>query len=1329
MTALNITGTGNTGSPLSLTYPVTLQADNSSIASASVSYRTYTVQTNFGCSGISEYGATSVDLTDKITLADGSIYSFSYEPTTGVSGAVTGRIASVTLPTGGAINYSYTGGCNGSGMNPDGTVGSLTRTTGDGTRSYNRAPVSNNATSTTLQDEKQNQTLYQFSNVGDFFYETHRQAYQGAVGGSNLLDLYTCYDGAQPPCDGGAITLPIISTIALSSYNGGTQAETDNIYTASGFLTSSTQKGGGSTLQATAITYNSVGGVLSSTTKDGSGTVVASSTYGYDESAPTATSGIPQHVAASGTRGNQTSSHISIGSGTLDTTTTYYDTGVPVSTKTPNGTTTYSYESTKTFATGTTLPTPSSGVQLATSASYDQQSGVLISATGMNSGQTTQVKQYDRLLRPSIVSLPNGGQITYTYSPTHTGVAQTTGTGPNADTETQLDIYGRTSRVAVYNGLSSNGWYQVDYCYDSTGLLQFQSTSYQGTGFIATKQCSGNGTSYVYDALERMTSSSNADGTTSYQYTNRAVLKTDVNGVQRITQSDLLGRTSGVCEISSNANMPGQESPVTCGMDIAGNGFVTGYAYDLANHKTTATQGHQTRVFQTDAAGRTTQTNEPERGQTNYSYTYNSTGLVVTRQRPIANLPGSSALTTTTTQYDSVGRVVSVSYSDGTPTKNFTYDQAGAWGGSVSLGASKGMLTQHKTNVAGNWAGAAYGYDLMGRVIWSDQCVPSGCVTTSHDKLFNYSYDYLGNMTSASDGAGVTTSYSYSPASEVQSITSSLRDATHPGTLVSKVQNGPNGPLSWSLGNGLTSVNEYNSVSRLDGNWVCSNGSTATSCGGGSNPIVSYSQANITGKRVNWRCDTSVSEGCDDFSYDEFGRLHGMNSYGVHKYTYAYDRYGNRWQQNALQGGPSPQLSFDASTNRVAGYSYDAAGNVMSDGINTYQYDAEGNLIQETSGSTFTFSYNALNQQVRANYGSSASEIVFNLSGQIASLWNSGANTPIMGKAYWGSTPIESYQTGSNTAYFQHWDWLGSLRAETNATGGLSDARATLPFGDGAANTSGSRDNSFDGFAGLWDGKNGATNHAQYREYSNVAGRWLQPDPYDGSYDPSDPQSFNRYAYVLNTPLSAIDPWGLGPQDCENPGDPGCIITIVMPPVYYHPPDPPPGNPGDHGPGGGGGGAPSKPCPATPNLLPHGVAVVGAAEASTGLSKLGGTIQASGGYGRFGSFFSNGGWFGSYVGTAVAGSNIVGAPYQSGGSTPTIVGLAGGIGLGGLVTNATDVRQLFGPFHQITLSLPALSFAFSYGGCIWSFQTVAGPADGAATTSTTTNTITSKGPC
>jgi len=49
-----------------------------------------------------------------------------------------------------------------------------------------------------------------------------------------------------------------------------------------------------------------------------------------------------------------------------------------------------------------------------------------------------------------------------------------------------------------------------------------------------------------------------------------------------------------------------------------------------------------------------------------------------------------------------------------------------------------------------------------------------------------------------------------------------------------------------------------------------------------------------------------------------------------------------------------------------------------------------------------------------------------------------------------------------------------------------------------------------------------------FRQYSSAPGRWLTPDPAGtGSVDPTNPQSWNGYAYVMNNPLHAIDPAGL----------------------------------------------------------------------------------------------------------------------------------------------------------------------------------------------------------
>jgi RHS repeat-associated protein len=55
-----------------------------------------------------------------------------------------------------------------------------------------------------------------------------------------------------------------------------------------------------------------------------------------------------------------------------------------------------------------------------------------------------------------------------------------------------------------------------------------------------------------------------------------------------------------------------------------------------------------------------------------------------------------------------------------------------------------------------------------------------------------------------------------------------------------------------------------------------------------------------------------------------------------------------------------------------------------------------------------------------------------------------------------------------------------------------------------------------------------------FRRYNRWHSRFDQPDPYDGSYNLTDPQGFNRYAYVQNDPVNLVDPSGIMPNMCHD---------------------------------------------------------------------------------------------------------------------------------------------------------------------------------------------------
>jgi len=171
-----------------------------------------------------------------------------------------------------------------------------------------------------------------------------------------------------------------------------------------------------------------------------------------------------------------------------------------------------------------------------------------------------------------------------------------------------------------------------------------------------------------------------------------------------------------------------------------------------------------------------------------------------------------------------------------------------------------------------------------------------------------------------------------------------------------------------------------------------------------------------------------------------------------------------------------------------------------------------------------------------------------------------------------------SYDSGSLQSYF-HRDWEGSTRlnsANTSQTV-LGDV-ALAPFGERYANSG----NSGLTFAGISTWIKTDLDDAVYREYHPTQGRWIMPDPAGlAAIDPSNPQTWNRYAYVGNNPLSRVDPLGLDdgnpwefePSDPPPDGPLGCYYGVPCSPCDFII-CAPEGGGGGHGSGAGGSGAP-----------------------------------------------------------------------------------------------------------------------------------------------------------
>jgi len=108
--------------------------------------------------------------------------------------------------------------------------------------------------------------------------------------------------------------------------------------------------------------------------------------------------------------------------------------------------------------------------------------------------------------------------------------------------------------------------------------------------------------------------------------------------------------------------------------------------------------------------------------------------------------------------------------------------------------------------------------------------------------------------------------------------------------------------------------------------------------------------------------------------------------------------------------------------------------------------------------------------------------------------------------------------------YYRHSDWLGTNRFSATPSGTVYFDGAYAPYAENYAGI-GTSDRVFTGqpmgtLPGLYD--------FTFREYGQAQGRWLVPDPAGlVAVDITNPQTWNRYAYVVNNPLNAVDPLGL----------------------------------------------------------------------------------------------------------------------------------------------------------------------------------------------------------
>jgi RHS repeat-associated protein len=117
-------------------------------------------------------------------------------------------------------------------------------------------------------------------------------------------------------------------------------------------------------------------------------------------------------------------------------------------------------------------------------------------------------------------------------------------------------------------------------------------------------------------------------------------------------------------------------------------------------------------------------------------------------------------------------------------------------------------------------------------------------------------------------------------------------------------------------------------------------------------------------------------------------------------------------------------------------------------------------------------------------------------------------------------------RANSSGKWFYYGDHLGSSRSITDSSGNLCYDADFYLFGAEKAVTNTCAQNYK--WTGLERDSETGLDHTLNRQYSSNTGRWLSPDSARGSAP--NPQSWDRYSYVLNNSTNLTDRLGLQPQ-------------------------------------------------------------------------------------------------------------------------------------------------------------------------------------------------------
>jgi RHS repeat-associated protein len=676
--------------------------------------------------------------------------------------------------------------------------------------------------------------------------------------------------------------------------------------------------------------------------------------------------------------------------------------------------------------------------------------------------------------------------------------------------QTYLDKWGRTVETRAQgfdDQLGASSWTVSTQSYDSNGMPARASEP-------GTNNASSYFTGIQYDRLRRVIKETKPLGSVTRSYSGATTTTVGETGLIHKDTRNYLGQTSQVI----SANAAGAQQTKLMYSYSANDELLTAKVY-AGN-----TFSHTQVTNQYDDYGRKTSMTDLDKGT--WSYKFSAFGQMVKQTN--------SSNQSTYITYDTLGRKTNSkdnagytdwqfdNHADGNVKAKGKLNRVRYYAGKTSASgipnyqedyvyASHGKVLSTSILIDGEAFGIEQGYDQFNRPHFTTYPANNFTIKQSYTSL-----GYPKAITNATQGHR-----EYGVAYET------INDINARGQVTSK-----------TLGNEVVETSVYEAKTGWLSSLDVAKGSTLHHA----LDYTYYNNGNLKTRTNDFAYSGSAKDFKDTFTYDGLNRLNKMTKTGgiSSEENYRYDARGNfTYKQGTgyykYDGSKKNRLSqiwtgsgFTGSKTHTFGY--DNRGNVTSDGTRTFDYTAFDKPYLITKGSTKTeFSYGpgrGLYHQ-RLTVGGKVTDTLYVKGLYERAKLSTGVTEH---KYHVGNVVITDRSNNANDTLYLHKDNLGSTVSITDSAGAIKQHLSYDAWGKQSA---------FNGHSSLTAYTSPATSqgytghkmmndvgiiHMGGRIYDPTLGRFLQADPFIQA--PKNSQSYNRYAYVLNNPMSYTDPSG-----------------------------------------------------------------------------------------------------------------------------------------------------------------------------------------------------------